>query len=415
MEQRTPYTRSQAPSYDFDRGVWSIIARSSDVVGAYRLKCVCKTARFGVADYLETLPGLIVTGGWTVTAPGVLSPYGPYELTAEVWLFKISTLLWYSLPDLVVPRFGHRSCVAGGALVTVGGRTGPNMPMQIWIQAGHPSLLLMHPPHAFLPNFTGTILNSVEQLSVVDFAAASVSLPAMHSVPDADPALFNLTEWADGALLENNTPGSVTLLGGIRSNGQGVLSHNTAWDLDLTSGLCTPSSAPYAKLPMALTGFGSATGSDGRIFVVGAKRPLHLYQAMYKPLDLDWVQLPVMPFSCHAPQVHELEDGTLLVLGGMSYEAMMPGGGSTSKSVISIRIPDPASQWAHQSNNMRVRRSHFASAHIGGCVFIAGGRQDNTHCTGTVEVYREYDARFRLLGRRSDLPRPLFAMGCATW
>jgi hypothetical protein len=40
--------------------VWAIVALHLGLVGAWRLMLVCKAARVGVRDFLNTLPGLVV-------------------------------------------------------------------------------------------------------------------------------------------------------------------------------------------------------------------------------------------------------------------------------------------------------------------------------------------------------------------
>ena len=43
--------------------MWAIVAEHSGVVGAFRLKRVCKAARVGSKEWLRTLSGLVVCGG----------------------------------------------------------------------------------------------------------------------------------------------------------------------------------------------------------------------------------------------------------------------------------------------------------------------------------------------------------------
>jgi len=41
--------------------VWAFVALHLGLVRAWRLMLVCKAARLGAKDFLETLPGLVVT------------------------------------------------------------------------------------------------------------------------------------------------------------------------------------------------------------------------------------------------------------------------------------------------------------------------------------------------------------------
>jgi len=43
--------------------LWALIVEHSGVVGAFRLKVVCKASRQGAEEWLRTLPKLVVCGG----------------------------------------------------------------------------------------------------------------------------------------------------------------------------------------------------------------------------------------------------------------------------------------------------------------------------------------------------------------
>ena len=79
--------------------MWAIVAEHSGVVGAFRLKRVCKAARVGSKEWLRTLSGLVVCGGRA----------GVVEIRSEViggWIWRSfgeSTCLTSRL-DASIPR-----------------------------------------------------------------------------------------------------------------------------------------------------------------------------------------------------------------------------------------------------------------------------------------------------------------------
>jgi len=97
--------------------IWALVAEHSGFVGAWRLTAVCRTARAGVKEWLGTLPGWVVTGGFNLSnqSPGAVS---------EVWRLNLATLQWGPMPALVTARYGHACCTVRGALVVLGGLIG---------------------------------------------------------------------------------------------------------------------------------------------------------------------------------------------------------------------------------------------------------------------------------------------------
>jgi hypothetical protein len=92
--------------------LWALIAQHSGLVGAWRLKRVCKAAREGAKVWLRTLPGLVVCGGF-----GRLR-----EITNAVWRLDLGKLRWERMSDLVLPRAHHVSCAVRGGVVVLGGK-----------------------------------------------------------------------------------------------------------------------------------------------------------------------------------------------------------------------------------------------------------------------------------------------------
>ena len=92
----------------------AVIAKHSGVVGAYRLKLVCKATRQGAGEWLGTLPGLMVCGGRVSRGP-------PGVLTRQVWRLDLGELRWERMPDLTRERAGHACCAVRRGVIVLGG------------------------------------------------------------------------------------------------------------------------------------------------------------------------------------------------------------------------------------------------------------------------------------------------------
>jgi len=92
----------------------AIIAQHSGVVGAYRLKGVCKAALQGALEWLRTLPGLVVCGGSDGRGP-------PIVLTKQVWRLDLGRLRWERMPNLTRERTMHACCAVRRGVVVLGG------------------------------------------------------------------------------------------------------------------------------------------------------------------------------------------------------------------------------------------------------------------------------------------------------
>jgi hypothetical protein len=93
--------------------VWALIAKSRGVVGAWQLMRVCRAARAGAREFLRTLPGLVVCGGFS---SGV-------RIVSDVWRLDLATMRWEPMPALVTARYDLACCAVRGALVVLGGYT----------------------------------------------------------------------------------------------------------------------------------------------------------------------------------------------------------------------------------------------------------------------------------------------------
>jgi hypothetical protein len=111
----------------------AVIAKHSGVVGAYRLKSVCKATRQGAGEWLGTLPGLVVCGGRISRGP-------PVVLTRHVWRLDLGELRWKRMPDLTREHIGHACCaVRKGVAVLSGvvvGQAGPEITASVEVWGG---------------------------------------------------------------------------------------------------------------------------------------------------------------------------------------------------------------------------------------------------------------------------------------
>jgi hypothetical protein len=91
---------------------WALVAAHRGVLGARRLMRVCRAARAGATEYLRTLSGLVVCGGWSQGGR-----------VSDVLRLDLATLRWEPMPALVTARSNHACCAVRGTLVVLGGRT----------------------------------------------------------------------------------------------------------------------------------------------------------------------------------------------------------------------------------------------------------------------------------------------------
>jgi hypothetical protein len=96
--------------------MWAIVAEHSGVVGAWRLTGVCRVARVGAKEWLRTLPGLVVCGGYTDGGGG-----GDGEITSDVWRLDLGELRWERMPSLTRGRYNPACCAVRGGVVVLGG------------------------------------------------------------------------------------------------------------------------------------------------------------------------------------------------------------------------------------------------------------------------------------------------------
>jgi hypothetical protein len=91
--------------------MWELLAERIGVVGACQPRRVCKDARAGCDEYLSTLPGLVVCGGFGAGT------------TENLLRLHLATMRWEPMPALETGRYHPACCAVRGALVVLGGDT----------------------------------------------------------------------------------------------------------------------------------------------------------------------------------------------------------------------------------------------------------------------------------------------------
>ena len=90
--------------------MWALFAKhGGDLVEAWRLMRVCRAARVGAKEWLRTLPGLVVCGGYA----------GGDRWVSDVWRLDLATLRWEPMPALLSARSDHACCAVRGTLVVL--------------------------------------------------------------------------------------------------------------------------------------------------------------------------------------------------------------------------------------------------------------------------------------------------------
>jgi len=229
--------------------IWALIAEHSGFVGAWRLTGVCRSARAGVKEWLGTLPGLVVTGGYYI---------GP---VSEVWRLDLATLQWGPMPTLVTARYGHACCKVRGGLIVLGG----------YIEDEEDDIGLT---------------SSVEILSRGARDGVFTSLPPLSCDRIAGTAAFVVEESTSAA-------GQVLLLGGFDEQGVAL---STVHLVDLATGTCTPQPAlSYVRGDLS-----AARLPDGRFVCAGGYLAQTLAEVLGPPgggasnAAWTWTQLPDM-------------------------------------------------------------------------------------------------------------------------
>jgi hypothetical protein len=167
-------------------GVWALVAENGDgLVDAWRLMSVCRAARAGPREFLSTLPGLVVCGGYS--QGGVVS---------DVWRLDLATLQWEPMPALVTARAGHACCAARGTIVVLGGTTsGEGRPISSEVEVLSSGASVALPPLS-RGGIRGAAAIEVDES---DSAAGQVLLLGGEDDDDSILPTVHLVELATGA------------------------------------------------------------------------------------------------------------------------------------------------------------------------------------------------------------------------
>jgi hypothetical protein len=330
---------------DLPREVWALVAAHRGVVGACQLMRVCKDAHAGGKEYLSTVPGLVVCGGYTGD-----------EAASDVLRLDLPTMRWVPMHALVTARDDHACCVARGTLVVLGG----------FLQEGGRT-------------------SSVEMLSSSEEGGAFVDLPPL-SCGGIYAAAAIAVEESDSAA------GQVLLLGGMGDSG---LLSSTVQLVDLATGACAPQN--NLLYPRGYPAAGRLP--DGRVVCaggIGAWSSAEVWEPLARgaaDAAWGWRALPAMSAGRSACCGCVLSDGRFAVLGGWSDEIDDDededdededdededdededdenGGGPTS-SCEALVIDGGDAHWVPLPP-MHDARTYFSCGTVAGCPIVAGG------------------------------------------
>jgi len=301
---------------------WAIVALHLGLVGAWRLMLVCKAARVGAKDFLNTLPGLVVCGG-SAEARVIVN---------DVWRLDLATLRWEAMPALGAARTHHACCAVRSSLVVIGGLISSE-------------------------ELTG----GVEMLA--EGGVAVTNQPPLSCGGIGGGAAIAVDE-------SDSAAGQVLLLGGFDDDMDVVTSVNL---VDLATGMCTP----QPNLLYLRDMFVAVRLPDGRIVCAGGLDDrvittiLSSVEVFEPPaqgaLDTAWTwrEAPAMSVERVASRGCVLSDGRFAVLGGMDNN-------EEPLSACEALLVGEDEHWKILSP-MHEARSDFACAAVARCIVVAGG------------------------------------------
>jgi hypothetical protein len=281
---------------------------------------VCRAMRAGAGEFLRTLPGLVVYGGFT--------PSG--SLTREVWRLDIGKLQWERMPSLTHGRYGHASCVVRGRVVVLGG-----------IVVGQEG--------------RNELTTSVEILGYDDSYETWKALPALSRSPVLETVALAIDE-TDSEL------GQVLLFGRVLGSSSAV--HT----IDLATGVCTPQPSSFnppqplaARLPDGRIVCSSDEYGQNAVKVLEPLEPGSLSDTTWQ-----WTDLPSTSVARDRCSGCVMSDGRFAVFGGWNNSNVCEA------SCEALTLAGSDARW-DPLPPMHEARSGFACAAIGGCVIVAGG------------------------------------------
>ena len=234
---------------------WTLFAAHSGLVGAWRLTAVCRAARVGVKEWLQTLPGLLVCGGCGAGA-------GRRGVSRAVWQLRLDTMRWECVrgATLARERYNHACCVvrkdpgsSTGTLVVLGGYDGHDMGHSQGYTASVEALALATTTGGL--RFTTATATTCAQLS-----CGAINVPCALALLDEEEEGREEGEKEEEDSMDS---GHVLLLGG-------ALAHSYSREVlkvCVASGACTP----LPRLCRARMGCAAARLADGRVLCVGGR------------------------------------------------------------------------------------------------------------------------------------------------
>jgi hypothetical protein len=346
----------------------ALIAQHSDLVGAFRLKRVCRATRQGADEWLQTLPGLVVCGGVSAATTGVRPMSGNSE---EVWRLDLAKLQWERMPSLTCERHRHACCVVRGRVVVFGG---------------------------FLEGPPDVQTASVEILGYDDDSEEDIwkAMPPLSCGPVSDIIVTLAIDESE------SKQGQVLIIGG---NGAGISAsiggRKPVHSVDLATGMCAllqdvghsviTVDSPSVRLP------------DGRIVCMGGTFSTVTEspeQGSLNGASWQWRALPGMIVECLYRSGCLLSDGRFAVFGGLGPPSSTSSNSSSSSSDLATSFMSSCEVLTFDAHEerwdllppMREARCWSACTAIAGCVIVAGGDGSET-----VEVYEEGLNHWRLL------------------
>jgi hypothetical protein len=326
--------------------VWALVAAFSGLVGAWRLVGVCRAARAGAKEFLETLPRLVLCRGRTASHGTALR---------ETWRLDLATLRWEAMPALVCACYGPVCCAVRGALVVLGG---------------------MAPGGGSNQGLAPT--SRVEMLS--KGAGAFVQLPPL-SCGGTSAAYAIAVDESDSAL------GQVLVLGGYVQDFEDTASVHL---VDLATGVCTPK----ADLHLHTRSYFAAAGLPNGC--VGGLSMLSTAEVWGLPLqgahDAAWTRRELLARSAgrHDCRGCMLNDGHFAVISGRTN--------SDITSLCEVLLFGDDGDW-RPPRPCVARGASFACAAVAGCIIVTGGAPHRK----SAEVFNEVLGQWPQLP--CDLPR----------
>jgi hypothetical protein len=334
--------------------MWALVAlRLGFVLGAWRLMLVCKAARVGARDFLNTLPGLVVCGRRPATR----------DIVNDVWRLDLATLQWEAILALGVARTNTACCVVRNSLIVIGGRISSD-----------------------------AVTGSVEMVAKGGVAVTNQPPMSCDGIGGASAVAVDDSDSAAGEVL---------LLGGFDKDDT-VLS--SVYRVDLATSVCKP----QPNLLHTRGQFAAVRLPDGRIVCAGGFDDtirLSSVEVFEQPaqgaLDTAWIwrEVPAMSVASSACNGCVLSDGRFAVLGGMvnNHEPL---------SACEALLVGEDAHWEILPS-MHEARSCFSCAALARCIVVADGYRGRTPLGRLVylrsaEVFDEVSDRWLQLP--CDLP-----------